>query len=71
MECNEFRHWLRTRDIRNNPSPGALAHRLGCIHCQRLYVLDTKAEQGVCQAFASQEMPRKLVGRIDRCLDSL
>jgi len=70
MECKEFHHWLRTRDIRNNPdSPEATAHRLDCIHCQQLYALDTKAEQGIALAFANREMSKNLADRIDLCLD--
>lgn len=70
MECKEFHLWLRTRDIRNNPdSPETIAHRAGCIDCQQLYILDTKAEQEICLAFTSREIPRNLADRIDLCLN--
>ncbi len=70
MECNAFHHWLRTRDGHNKQdSPGAMAHQADCSDCQQLYALDTRAEQGVALAFASQDLPRDLAEKIDQRLD--
>lgn len=70
MECNEFYHWLRTRDARNSPDcPEARAHRRVCSDCQKLYNLDTRAERGIALAFSSQKLPRGLTDQIDQQLD--
>jgi len=42
---------------------------LNCPDCQKLYDLDTQAEQGISLAFASQELPRGLADKIDQQLD--
>jgi hypothetical protein len=66
MECKEFHHWLENRDIKNEQeSLGIMAHRSKCTDCHKLYTLDTKAEQGICLAFAQKKLPRNLVHRID------
>jgi hypothetical protein len=71
MGCKAFHHWLRTRDFKNAPdSREAFVHRSECIECQKLYALDTQAEQGIAMAFAGHEIPGDLEARIDRYLDS-
>ncbi len=69
MECKEFHHWLRTRDSRNNKdSPEALAHKANCPDCQKLYAIDTKAEQEIALAFSSREISSNLADKIDKRL---
>ncbi len=70
MECKKFHHWLRTRNDHNKQdSPGAMAHQANCSDCHKLYTLDTRAEQGVALAFASQDLPWDLAEKINQRLD--
>ena len=69
MNCNQFQHWLRTRDVFSNETPEALFHIKTCDDCKSLYLMDTGLEKDIQSAFLQQEVPKNLVGRIDISID--
>lgn len=69
MNCNEFQHWLVTRDIFSNETPGALFHIKTCEACKNLYIADTGLEKNIRSGFIRQEIPKELVSRIDLAID--
>ena len=69
MNCNEFQHWLLTRDIFSNETPGALFHIKTCAACKRLYMMDKGLEKEIQSGFICEELPKNLVSRIDMALD--
>ncbi len=69
MNCNEFQHWLTTRDVFSNETPDALFHIKTCHACKSLYMMDTGLEKDIQTGFVQEEVPKNLVDRIDMALD--
>lgn len=69
MNCNEFQHWLLTRDVFSNETPDALFHIKTCEACKSLYMMDNGLEKDIQSCFIRQEIPKNLMGRIDMALD--
>ncbi len=70
MNCDQFQHWLLTRDVfvRNEPSE-VLSHLNTCADCKRLYMMDTGIEKDIRTGFFCEELPKDLMDRIDTALD--
>jgi len=69
MNCNEFQHWLVTRDVFSNETPEALFHIKTCAACKRLYVMDKGLEIKIQSGFTCEELTKNLVRWIDMALD--
>jgi anti-sigma factor RsiW len=69
MNCNEFQHWLLTRDVFSNETPDALFHIKTCDACKSLYIMDTGLEKDILSGLIRQELPKDLMGRIDTAID--
>ncbi len=69
MNCNEFQHWLLTRDVFSDETPEALFHIKTCEACKNLYMMDTGLEKNIQSGFIRHELPKNLVDRIDMALD--
>ena len=70
MNCNQFQHRLRTRDIFDlNENPEFVFHLNTCTSCKRLYMTDTGFEKEIRSVFLWQEIPKDLMDRIDTALD--
>ena len=70
MNCDQFQHWLLTRDVfsKNEPSE-VLFHLHTCAACKRLYIMDTGLEKDIRSGFLCEEIPKDLLCRIDTALD--
>lgn len=70
MNCNQFQHWLRARDIfACKKNPEAVFHLETCFACKKLYRLDTGLEENIQSGFIRQEIPKNLMDRVDTKLD--
>lgn len=70
MNCEEFHHWLTSRDIHGCVLPEeVVAHMADCRDCELMYNKDADLEQKIARAFSLEEVPRDLPGRIDAALD--
>lgn len=70
MNCDQFQHWLLTRDvfIKNEPSD-VISHLNTCAACKQLYMMDTIIEKDIRTGFICEEIPKDLMDRIDTALD--
>jgi hypothetical protein len=70
MNCDQFQHWLLTRDVfvENEPSE-VLSHLSTCAACKRIYMMDTGLEKNIRTGFLSEEIPKGLMDRIDTALE--
>lgn len=70
MNCNDFQHWLLTRDVFSDiENPYALRHIEGCETCKNLYDIDLGLEKNIQSAFLQHEVPKGLFDQIELTLD--
>jgi hypothetical protein len=70
MNCDQFQHWLVTRDaFKNNEPAEVLFHLSTCAACKRLYLMDTGLEKDIRSGFLCEEIPKDLMDRIDTALE--
>ena len=70
MDCNDFQHWLKTRDPqRASPPVEVETHMEECPVCPRLYKVDLALEQTISKAFVQKEIPRELAAQISLSLE--
>ncbi len=73
MDCNDFQHWLKTRDHHEANHPlgvtlGVEAHMARCPACARMFRADLALEQTISKAFVQEETPRGLADQINLSL---
>ncbi|MBW1635971.1 MAG: hypothetical protein JRC87_00895 [Deltaproteobacteria bacterium] len=71
MDCATFSSWLENRDSYDlSEADRAMKHAIVCAECKDLLHNDEELERFVTRMFQYEMMDERLVGKIDRSLDS-